>query len=164
MPDQNISATLSVAERDEVIAAFNTIKQKLPFLVDLSAEERRAMTKMGDKSNAFVSKAVEVATQYPDIIPRAFNIEEMKKDVDLLQMLQPILMAANQVQDLIEDTYMQVGSEAYMAALSIYNYTKNSPAGTALDGVAGDMGRRFARRPRATEAKTADKEAKTADK
>lgn len=157
MPEQNISATLTVAERDEVLAAFNTIRQKLPFLVDLTAEDRRSMAKMGDKSNAFVNKAVEVANQYPDIIPRAFNIEEMKKDVELLQMLQPILMAANQVQDLIEDTFMQVGSEAYMAALSIYNYTKNSPAGTALEGVVDDMGRRFARKPRTTEAKPTGK-------
>jgi hypothetical protein len=95
-----------------------------------------------------VAKAFEVANQHPDILPRAFNVEEMKKDIELLQMLQPILMAANQVQDLIEDTYMQVGSEALTAALGVYNYTKNSPAGSALEGVANDLGRRFSRKPR----------------
>lgn len=39
-----------------------TIKQKLPFLIDLIAEERKSLPKMGDKSRAFVSKALEVAT------------------------------------------------------------------------------------------------------
>jgi nucleoside-diphosphate-sugar epimerase len=148
MPDYVISASLTAAERDEVLTAFTTIKQKLPFLIDLTADDRRAMIKMGDKSSAFVAKAFEVANQHPDILPRAFNVEEMKKDIELLQMLQPILMAANQVQDLIEDTYMQVGSEALTAALGVYNYTKNSPAGSALEGVANDLGRRFSRKPR----------------
>ena len=157
MPDNTISASLTAAERDEVLAAFTTIKQKLPFLVDLTTEDRRAMIKMGDKSSAFVNKSFEVATQHPDILPRAFNVEEMKKDLELMQMLQPILMAANQVQDLIEDTYMQAGSEALTAALSVYTYAKNSPAGTALEGVANDLGRRFTRKPRQPIAKAADK-------
>jgi hypothetical protein len=75
----------------------------------------------------------------------------MRKDVELMQMLQPILMVVNQLQDLIEDTYMQVGSEAYGAALTVYNYAKNSPSGTALEGVAEELGRRFARKPRQPE-------------
>jgi hypothetical protein len=49
--------------------------------------------------------------------------------------------------------YMQVGSEAYGAALTVYNYAKNSPSGTALEGVAEELGRRFARKPRPTEPK-----------
>lgn len=49
--------------------------------------------------------------------------------------------------------YMQVRSESYGAALNVYNYAKNSPAGFALEGVAEDLGRRFARKPRPTELK-----------
>ena len=152
MPD-NISATLTAETRDEILTKINTIKQQLPFLIDLTTEERRSLTKMGDKSSAFVTKALEVATQNPDFLPRAFNIEEMRKDVELMQMLQPILMVINQLQDLIEDTYMQVGSEAYSAALNIYNYAKNSPSGSALEGVAEELGRRFARKPRQPDTK-----------
>lgn len=155
MPENQISATLSVNDREDILAAFNTIKQKLPFLIDLTADDRRAMIKMGDKSSAFVTKAFEVANQHPDILPRAFSVDEMRKDIDLLQALQPILMAANQLQDLIEDTTMQLGSEAYTAALTVYSYAKNSPAGSALEGVADDLGRRFARKPRQPEAKAA---------
>ncbi len=52
---------------------------------------------------------------------------------------------------------MQVGSEAYTAALSVYTYAKNSPSGTALEGVAEDLGRRLARQPRPTEPKPSGK-------
>jgi hypothetical protein len=54
----------------------------LPVLIDLTTKERRALTKMGDKSSAFVIKALEVAKQNPDFLPRAFNVEEMRKDVE----------------------------------------------------------------------------------
>ena len=112
---------------------------------------------MDDKSSAFVIKALDVATQNPDFLPRAFNIEEMRKDVELMQMLQPVLMVVDQLQDLVEDTYMQVGSEAYTSALTVYNYAENSPSGAALEGVAEELGRRFARRPRPSEPKPNDK-------
>ena len=152
MPEM-ISATLSTTTRDEVLVNINAIKAQLPFLIDLTSDERRGLSKMGDKSSAFVTKALEVATQNPDFLPRSFSVEEMRKDVELMQMLQPILMVINQLQDLVEDTYMQVGSEAYTAALNVYTYAKNSPSGTALEGVAEDLGRRFARKPRQPDTK-----------
>ncbi len=156
MPE-NISATLSTTTRDEILGNINAIKQQLPFLIDLTTDERKGLSKMGDKSSAFVTKALEVATQNPDFLPRSFSVEEMRKDVELMQMLQPILMVINQLQDLVEDTYMQVGSESYTAALNVYTYAKNSPSGTALEGLAEDLGRRFARKPRPTEPKPDDK-------
>ena len=93
-------------------------------------------------------------------------------------------MVINQWQDLVEDTYMQVGSEAYTAALGVYTYAKNSPSGTALywaqfeqsidiikisricrmlnlwPRVVEDLSRRFARKPRPTEPKPNDKRGK----
>jgi hypothetical protein len=129
----------------------------LPVLIDLTTKERRALTKMGDKSSAFVIKALEVAKQNPDFLPRAFNVEEMRKDVELMQMMQPILMVVNQLRDLVEDTYMQIGSEAYSAVLTVYNYAKDSPSGTALEGAAEELGRRFAHKPKTTEPKMSGK-------
>lgn len=58
MSDNRISASLSQADRDAVMKAIATIREKLPFLVDLTTEERRSLPKMGDKSRAFVSKAL----------------------------------------------------------------------------------------------------------
>lgn len=52
-----------------MLQAIATIKEKLPFLVDLSADDRKTLPKMGDKSRAFVSKALEVAAQNPEFLP-----------------------------------------------------------------------------------------------
>ncbi|WP_138498027.1 hypothetical protein [Nostoc sp. PA-18-2419] len=142
-----ISATLSQTERDAVLQAISTIKQKLPFLVDLSSEERKTLPKMGDKSRAFVSKALEVAAQNPEFLPRSFDLEEMRKDVQLFEALYPVLLSLTQLQELVNDTAVAVGSEAYAAALQVYNYAKVSGQGAGLDTVVVEMGQRFARKP-----------------
>ncbi|QSJ15785.1 hypothetical protein JYQ62_28905 [Nostoc sp. UHCC 0702] len=148
MSRTSISATLAQKERDAVLQAIATIKEKLPFLIDLSAEERKALPKMGDKSRAFVGKALEVATQNPEFLPRSFDLEEMRKDVQLFEALYPLLLSLTQLQELVDDTSLAVGSEAYAAALQVYNYAKASGQGAGLDTVVVEMGQRFARKPR----------------
>lgn len=148
MNTPSISATLSQADRDAVMDAIAMIKAKLSFSVDLSPEERKARPKMGDKSRAFVSKALEVATQNPDFLPRSFDLEELRKDVQLFEALYPLLLAITQLQELLDDTCLAVGSEAYAAALQVYNYAKSSGNVGGMDAVVGEMGQRFARKPR----------------
>lgn len=148
MPTNRVSAKLSQGDRDTVIAAIATIKAKLPFLIDLSPEERRALPKLGDKSRAFVIKALEVATQNPEFLPRSFDLPEMQQDVELFEGMFPILLAMSQLHELIEDTALEVGSEAYAAALVVYNFAKATGSGAGLDDVVDEMGKRFARKSR----------------
>ncbi|MBW4473697.1 MAG: hypothetical protein KME45_25475 [Stenomitos rutilans HA7619-LM2] len=148
----SISATLDAKDRDAVMAAVTTIREKLPFLIDLTADDRKALPKMGDKSRAFVSKALEVATQNPDFLPRSFDLEELRRDVQLFEAMYPIVVALTQLQELVDDTCLAAGSEAYAAALQVYNYAKASGQGAGLDAVVGEMGQRFARKPRKTKA------------
>lgn len=155
MPNMPISAQLSQADRDAVMAAIATIKAKLPFLVDLSADDRKALPKMGDKSRAFVSKAMEVATQNPDFLPRSFDIAELQKDVQLFESLYPILLSLTQLQDLVDDTCLAVGSEAYAAALQVYTYAKASGQGTGLETAVEELGLRFARKYRKSKSQAA---------
>jgi hypothetical protein len=148
MPENRVSAQLTPEDRAAVLEAINTIRQKLPFLIDLSPEERRTLPKMGDKSRAFVSQALEVAKQNSDFLPRSFDVEEMRRDVELAQSLEPITTALTQLQELVDDTYTAVGSEAYTAALVVYHYGRSSGAGAALDQLLDGMGQRFARKSR----------------
>lgn len=152
MPDNRISAALSQADRQAVLDAVNTIRTKLPFLVDLSPEERRSLPRMGDKSRGFVAQALEVATQNPDILPRSFDVEEMRKDVELLGALAPILAALAQLNELVDDTVMAVGSEAYASALLVYQFARAAGKGSALDTALDGMAQRFARKTRGTAA------------
>ncbi|MBD2204262.1 hypothetical protein H6G33_26545 [Calothrix sp. FACHB-1219] len=146
MADTQVSAKLTAADREAVMEAIGTIRQKLPFLIDLSTEERKALPKLGDKSRAFVSKALEIAAQNPDFLPRSFDVDEMRRDIELFEALYPILLSLTQLQELVDDTSVAVGSEAYAAGLLVYNYAKASGKGAGLDSMVDDLGRRFARK------------------
>lgn len=75
----------------------------------------------------------------------------MRQDVELFEALYPILLSLTQLQELVDDTVMEVGSEAYAAGLVVYNYAKASGKGAGLDNVVDDMGRRFARKSRSVQ-------------
>ncbi len=68
MAYQNITASLSPEDIQEIKAALQTIQKNLPFLITLSTEERRRLVKMGDKSLAFVSNSVTAAQSNPSIL------------------------------------------------------------------------------------------------
>jgi hypothetical protein len=147
MAVNRISAALPQADREAVMAAIGTIRTKLPFLLDLSPEDRKAMPKLGDKSRAFVAKALELATQNPGFLPRDFSIDEMRKDASLAEELFAIRQALMTLAEMVDDTYVAAGSEAYVAALLVYNYAKSSNVGTeGLDGAVDELGARFARK------------------
>ena len=130
-----IDASLSVAARDEILELIAQIRAKLPFLIDLSPEERQTLPKMGDKSRAFVSGALQLAEQDDQYLPRSFDVPEMRKDVELADALDPIAVALRQLSEFVDDTYIEVGSEAYTAALVVYQSAKRNGQGAALDGL-----------------------------
>jgi hypothetical protein len=152
MPENRVSAQLGEAERQAVFAAIQTIRQKLPFLIDLTPEERRSLPRFGDKSRGFVEQALQVAEQNPDILPRSFDVGEMRNDVELLSALSSVHAALAQLFELVDDTLMEVGAEAYAAALLVYQFTRNAEKGTALDAALEGLGQHFARKSRSTPA------------
>lgn len=153
MIDNRVSAILTPEDKQAIMEAITTIREKLSFLVDLTPDDRRSLPKMGDKSRAFVKKAAEVAQQNEGILPRAFDLEEMLKDVQLSEDLYPILLAVGQLHELIDDTYLTVGSEAYAGALLIYNAAKMNNLG-GLDDALDELGKRFARKSRGKKSTT----------
>ena len=155
MTDNRVSANLSPEDIAAVQEAIVTLKQKLPFLIGLTKEERISMLKLGDKSRAFVQKTMELVKQNQDFLPRSFDVEEMQKDVDLFNDLYPILLSLQQLNEQVEDTLV-VGSEAYAAALVAYRYAKDANMGAGLDGVLDDIGRRFARKSSKTAANSSE--------
>ena len=74
------------------MTALGVIRERLPFLIDLTTAERVILPKLGDKTQPFVRKAVDIALQHPELLPAGF-LDEMRKDAQLLDGLSPILLA-----------------------------------------------------------------------
>lgn len=139
----SISATLTTADQEAVLAAIITIREKLSFLVGLTPEQRRSLCRMGDKSRTFVDKALELATQNSELMPRCLDVEEMRRDIELVEALYPVLFSVAQLKELIEDTYLLAGSEAYAAARTAYNSARANGKTVGLNEAVEQMGRRF---------------------
>ena len=148
MNTNRVSATLSTADQEAVMTALGVIRERLPFLIDLTTAERVILPKLGDKTQPFVRKAVDIALQHPELLPAGF-LDEMRKDAQLLVGLSPIRLAIDLLQKQIDDTVVQLGAEANAAARTVYAVTKTPYAGAILRTAAEDLGKRFGRKPRA---------------
>lgn len=95
-----------------------------PYLIALTPEERRTIPKMSDGSEPFVLKVMDYATADSKFAPPYMDVPEMKKDLDAVLQLKPLLNLATALQSNLDDTTMLAGSEAYVAALSYYNSVK----------------------------------------
>lgn len=148
-----VSATLTADDLKEVMDAIAFIKSKLPFLLSTTPEQRKSLTKMGDKSQAFVTLALELATQSQDYLPRSFDVEEMRKDVELFQQLRSVELGLTQVLELVSNTAMVARSEAMTAALTVYDSAKTNGQDSGVDAVVDELSQRF---PRTRKSKSDD--------
>jgi hypothetical protein len=143
MTIRTLDVTLSLSDVEEVLMALETIRQKLPFLTGLTPAERRQLAKLGLKSQTFVVKALDAATQYSNLMPRCLNIEEARRDLALFEALNPVLQSLSQLRELVEDTQMVAGSEAYAAARVAYSSIKTVGKSMGLDEVKDDLAQQF---------------------
>ncbi|MEH1869690.1 MAG: hypothetical protein V7K69_32480 [Nostoc sp.] len=144
MAYQNIAASLSPQDIQEIKAALQTVQKKMPFLITLSNEERRKLVKMGDKSLAFVNNSITAAQSNREILPATFDVEELVQDYQLAAALTELLTSMQQLTEQVDDTLMAVGSEAMTSSLTVYDYVKTASKKTpGLKTVAEQLGERF---------------------
>lgn len=154
MQNNLISAIISAADQASVISDITDMQTKLAavLIFNLTPKERKEMLKMGDKTLAFVQKALEYADANPSIVPAFLNLDEAKKDLALAQALYIIYQKLGVFTRAVEDAMMLSGGEAYDAALVFYaaakGATKNNVAGS--QAIYDDLKERFPRKTKAT--------------
>lgn len=155
MISNKVDADFSAQDLEAVMAALETIREKLPFLVGLSTDERRRLSKLGRKSQTFAHQALDMASQHPELMPACLNLEEARRDMNLFISLNPVLQTLSELQRLVKDTQTVAGSEAYATARLAYTSAKNIGHGLGLDDVVGTLSRRFDRTQSPAPAETA---------
>jgi len=144
MVNNRISAKLSEEAFARIRAAFAQIRADLPFLLDLTKEQKKALPKFGDKSIPFVNKTLEFAKEHSDVIPARLPMEEFSRDVTLYNQLFMIYHEGKELCDQINDTYLQVGAEAYSTALAVYaNLQINQDLFDGSELVLDELSKRF---------------------
>lgn len=120
---------LNIPSEDIILIkdAFNVLKTKLsPHLINISVEERREAPKVGDITSTFINKAMMYIQTNPEMVPPYINIDDIKLDLEAVKTLKELLISARQISELLDDTILLAGSEAYVASLAYYNYIKGA--------------------------------------
>jgi hypothetical protein len=148
MAQNLISLTLSAADLTAIDGALTTLEQKFAGLVDLTPDQRKSLSKMGDASEAFCRQTLTVLGQNTGILPPSFNLAEAQADLANIDTLRPRFARLQSLIEKADDTEMALGSDVMSAALEGYAQLKVSGKGAGLDAVRQQMGARFARSPR----------------
>jgi hypothetical protein len=148
MPQNLISLRLPDESIAAVEAAIGTMEQHLIGLIGLTPDERRELTKMGDKSEAFCRAAVTTLGKHADVLPRNFHVAEYQADLAALDALRPLLARLQRVYDRMVDSEMALGSDLMVASLEGYAHLKVAGQGDGLDTLKDALGARFDRKRR----------------
>lgn len=145
MSYQNISAVLAAADLTSILNKINEIKVLLPFLVNLTPDDIRGLSKISDKSEPFVTKALGYAETTPTLVPPYLSVPEFRKDYNLYLQLKAVLQQLEQLLEGVRDTSIAVGSEANAGALTFYKSAQvaaklNVPG---AESIADDLAQRF---------------------
>ena len=148
MTQNRISLRLNDDDLAAVEGAIATLEQHLTGLIGLTPDERRELTKMGDKSEAFCRQAVITLGKHPDVLPRNFDVDEYRADLAALDALRPLLARLQRVYDRMVDSEMALGSDLMVASLEGYAHLKVAGRGDGLDTLKEALGARFNRKRR----------------
>jgi hypothetical protein len=141
-----IDAVLSAASVSKILQLIDQIEAEMPFLVDLSNDEIASLNKMGDKGQSFVQDAMTLAEQDDSFLPRSFEVTAMRRDVDLIQSLPPIAGRVSRLKELLDDTLLLAGSDAFAAALDVYASAQRHGKGAGLKDSLSNLSKRFNRK------------------
>lgn len=121
-----ISAEITNETISQITSDLADIQAKMPFILNLSPAVKKTMPKLEDGRSPFVSKCLYYARKEPKILPPFTNLDELERDINLFNNLQNIAKEINRLADMINDTRIAAGSDAYVASLSIYNAVKQA--------------------------------------
>jgi hypothetical protein len=140
-----IDAVLSAASVSKILQLIDQIEAEMPFLVDLSNDEIASLSKLGN-GQSFVQDAITLAEQDDSFLPRSFEVTAMRRDVDLIQSLPPIAGRVSRLKELLDDTLLLAGSDAFAAALDVYASAQRHGKGAGLKDSLSNLSKRFNRK------------------
>ena len=128
------------AEVDLTISALTAAIE--PALVALTADQRQRTVKMGDGSEAFCRKALDVVAENVALMPRSFDIDEMRRDLESHDALNARIVRLMKLLERAHNTEMALGSDVMVAALEGYAFLKVAGKGEGVDGLRKVLGKR----------------------
>ena len=145
MTQNLVSLHLTAAEIAAIEAALTTLENAFKLFIELSADDKRGLARMGDKSEAFCRQTLTVLAQNPQVIPPSIDLAEAQADLTALERLRPRLARLQRLNERAEDTDDALGSDVMAFALEGYALLKVAGRNQGLEGLRKELSARFAK-------------------
>lgn len=145
MSQNLLSLTLTDAQLADIDGALSVLETNLSGLIALTPDQRRGLTKMGPKSEAFCRQTLTVLGENPQVIPPSVDLKEAQSDLAALDRLRPRLARLQRLAERAEDTDVALGSDVMTLALEGYAPLKVAGRNQGLEGLRKELSARFSR-------------------
>ena len=147
MAQNIIDITFSADAIAAIEAALTELENQLSGFIALTPDQRRQLTKMGDKSEAFCRQAVSVLGENHGVLAKNFDLDGFRRDLAALDVSRPWLVRLSRLYERANDTDMALGSDLMTSALEGYAFLKIAGNSAGLDNMRKMLSARFNRSP-----------------
>lgn len=154
MSQNLISLQLTQEDYAKFDGLLTELEALLAPLIDLTTDERRALARMGEKSEVFCRQALSLMSQNRNLIPEEVMLAEAENDLHHFDALRPRYNRLLQLTGRCEDSVTALGSDVMSTALEGYALMRVLGRGAGLEELRGSLGTRFAKRSSAARTPT----------
>jgi hypothetical protein len=126
MAKPNLSAELSDADKVIIKTNIQESRNLMPWLVNLSNEERKSLRKTGSKRAGYVADVYDTSIANPGALPEDFKLIEWTKDEMLYKQLTEVREVISTFMESVDDTILYLGYERISQADNAYGHLKQS--------------------------------------
>lgn len=155
MSQATLSLSFTDAQAAAIDAALTELETQFASLVGLSADKRRKLMKMGDKSEGFCRLTLSLLEQNPQVVTPGLGLSAIQRTFDAFDWLRPRVQRLQRLGERLDNTNTVIGADIMKASLQGYALLKVSGRDQGLEGLRETLGTRFARRSKSAEAKAA---------
>jgi hypothetical protein len=122
MSNPDINVSLSDADVQKIKDIIGQVRAAMPFLITLTTKDRMGKYKMGPQRLAWVQACVNAASNHPEVLPGFFKQDQYAASYDTSQAMADIREVLRSLLSDVEDTTMQVGSQAASGSSSVMGW------------------------------------------
>jgi hypothetical protein len=126
MTKPNLSAVLTDADKEIIKTNVQTSKDLMPWLANLTSDERRKMRKTVSKREGYVVDVYNTSVANSGALPADFRLAEWTKDELLTKQLIEVRECLSSLLESVEDTILLLGNERIHQADTAYGFLKQS--------------------------------------
>lgn len=138
-----IDKVVTTEQMTALDTAITELLGSVSFLQAVDPAEAKHMVKIGQKTETFAIKAIEIGKQHIGLLPRDLDLDKVERDVELRAALAIRFLQIKYLHQLMQETMMLLGTDIYSAALAIYRSLKANGKEAGLASLLAELGITF---------------------